>query len=463
MSTVTEVFGPAAPNPWALKIPRPIVCSNPDLIMGMELEIEGCPLSADTYTRLVSKLGWQVTTDNSLRGANVNTAGNVVDGNAYEFISRPMRAQTLLYSLEEFFAVTKFEKANYSDRTSVHVHVNCTNLTVDQVSTVALLYTVVEEILFGFVGENRENNIYCIPWTQCRMNHDLVRRMADNATDTVRRWQKYTALNLLPLAEHGTVEFRHMDGTSDIKKLTTWVNLIGSIFAYATATELTALIEEIKTLNSTSEYESFFHRVLGDSLPYDDQYRSQLEAGILTAKYGLVNWKRTKKIGLSGGTPDDYEEAPQVAPRARDAARLNTAAFARWDAAPVMPATEPNRFDPWPEVGTEIQLTRDNRLNTTENTFLMNPTNRLMRSYSVRAAGDHNVITITRSPGAGSPVRTVAGNRARQELAEATQRHAAAMQEAMNAMAPRAAQPVAANLYAAPAPRWFDNEDEIVD
>lgn len=441
--TISKLFEVRRPTPWVLEVPKGYPSTNPELIMGMELEIEGCPSSDGWYAKRLNPLGWTVTTDNSLRGNNVNTNGNLVEGNAFEFISRPMAAQTLAFSLEEFFKVTSFNEKNYSDRTSVHIHANCTDLSVEQVSTLALAYTVAEDILFRFVGENRENNIYCIPWNQCRMNYDIVQKMADHPNETVRRWQKYTALNLLPLQEHGTVEFRHMNGTPDLKKLHTWINLIGSLFAFATKTELTALIEEIKRLNSTSEYESFFHRVLGDNLPYTDEYRASLESGVLSAKYSLINWKRANKIGLSGGTTVNFEEqleAMAAAPVRRAGARRSLAemqaaavaegarnplaqAFRQPPAAPMWgqpaPAEAPtrppetNRVNPWPLTGHRVWLSdrhaQGRQLNDAENRTLLETANRLGNSYRVRTDPVFGMyLDIIAQPPANSTMLTVA-------------------------------------------------------
>jgi hypothetical protein len=150
------------------------------------------------------------------------------------------------------------------------------------------------------------------------------------------------------------VEFRQMHGTADMKKLTTWINLIGCIFKYGTNTELTELIKEIKSLNSTSEYEVFFGRVLGNYLPYTPDYRTSLEGGIISAKYGLINWKKDKKEAkdASAGSAvyntdwpapiDDVEEDEEEPERPM------------FRQVPVPPPH--NRFIPWPPVGTRLPI-----------------------------------------------------------------------------------------------------------
>lgn len=274
---------------WPVKFPKVsklkgvgIPCTNPTLVIGLELETENISTRIE-YDQLVRPLHFDCHADGSLRGYST------------EFITKPMESTTALLALTKFFEATKFTEDNYSDRCSVHVHVNCTDMSMEQLSSVALLYTVVEEILFEFVGGSRDTNIYCIPWNQCRNHLDLVNDFLLNPHVALKRWSKYTALNLLPLATQGTIEFRQMHGTADMKKLTTWINLIGSIFKYARFIPLEALVQEIRGLNTVSTYEMFFTKVLEGSLPYNEVYQSKLEEGIIFAKFSLIKHSNTSK------------------------------------------------------------------------------------------------------------------------------------------------------------------------
>lgn len=292
MSTVSDAYGMRVPRPW--KYADTVACTNPDLIVGLELETENCRNSDEAYSRIGSPLGIDVKTDNSLR---------VVDGNlAYEFITKPTMMKNVLATLGEFFKQTGFNDDNYSDRCSVHVHVNCTDMTFEQVSAVALIYTVVEQILFEFVnqrpgnkeGWSRDTNIYCVPWNQCRDHLNLVYNFTKNPAIALRRWQKYTALNLLPLTRFGTMEWRHMHGTADMAKLTTWLNIIGAIYKHAKTTPFEDLVKDVQGLNTESHYGKFFDTVLGGQLPYNDTYRQAMEEGCILAKYSMINWSLEK-------------------------------------------------------------------------------------------------------------------------------------------------------------------------
>ena len=282
MTLVQEAFGISKPAVKSFKPSDQFKLVNPALIIGMELETENLQMGTYEYEVIGKNTNFSVTQDGSLRG------------NAFEFISKPMRSDAALGALNSFFTQTKFDERNYTDRCSVHVHVNCVDLSLDNVAALAVLYTVVEEILFSYVGGNRDSNIYCIPWSQCRSHLDLVQRFLADPSTVLRKWNKYTALNLLPLAKQGTVEFRQMHGTANMEKLSTWINIIGSLFKNATEYKLNDLITEIKTLNSTSQYEMFYNKILSGILPYNELYRQKMEEGVIFAKYSLISMSKNK-------------------------------------------------------------------------------------------------------------------------------------------------------------------------
>jgi hypothetical protein len=179
---------------------------------------------------------------------------------------------------------------------------------------------VIEDVLFQFVnhykapteeGYCRDTNIYCIPWSQCRANVMLVNKLLlEPAGTATHRWQKYTALNLLPIQTQGSVEWRHMHGTADMEKLTTWLNIIGSIVKFSKNAGLDDVVKTIKVLNDTSAYQQFFNSILQGYLPYNDTYRGPMADGVINAKNGLLNWELAKSKPKASKLYKTREEAP---------------------------------------------------------------------------------------------------------------------------------------------------------
>lgn len=243
---------------------------NPDLIVGLELEIENWPYFDAAFR------GFTFHSDGSLRGAST------------EAVTRPMYSKYVPEKLESFFKKFGVTEENYSERCSVHVHVNCQNLAVEQVAAICLLYQVTERVLFSFIGNERDTNIFCVPWSQCNLSSRMLGRLLQDANYTVRGWQKYTALNLLPLRDRGTIEFRHMEGTCDVKRITTWLNIIGSIVKYATSRHIDDIRSQIASLNTNSNYEMFIYSVFGDLVEVFTDLRANLQQGVIDCKVAMI-------------------------------------------------------------------------------------------------------------------------------------------------------------------------------
>lgn len=280
-------------TPWTESKLKATPTTNDDLIIGIELEIENLPKGLGRYQEMAYPF-WHVEEDGSLRPR----------GEAWEFISTPAKMGTTLAEMETLFKTLGVSDRNYSDRTSVHIHTNVQDFTQKELSTLFLIYPVFEEVLFQFInhfkapeeqGYCRDTNLYCIPWSACRMNNKAIEKVFQ-AQSTFRHWQKYTALNILPVTDKGTVEWRHMHGTCNMEKLTIWANLIGAIMRYCKSANLDDVVQRIKTLNDVSTYQQFFEEVLRHVLPYDEKYRRLMAEGVVNAKLALINWDGSKEV-----------------------------------------------------------------------------------------------------------------------------------------------------------------------
>lgn len=259
---------------------------------GVEIEVENCRGDFEHYSKLLHP-AWQVKEDHSLR---ITTKGV-----PWEFVTVPLHFSQMVPQIYGFYEKTKFTEDNFSDRCSIHVHANVTDFTTENLGALALYYQVLEEVLFSFVGHHRDSNLYCIPWSQCRISHNIVDKLINQESkQTLKAWQKYTALNLIPIGSLGTVEFRQMHGTADIKKIVSWLTIINRIMTEASKTSLDEAIKQIKGLGKDYQYEKFFDRFMSEVLRFDDNQRTSLDTGIINAKYALIdfNGKKPKKASL---------------------------------------------------------------------------------------------------------------------------------------------------------------------
>lgn len=290
---VRDVFGNMTP-PMA-PYTRGVVgmnTTNDSLLCGIELEIENLRDGMGYYADEAGSF-WAVEEDGSLRPR----------GQAWEFISGAAPMSHVLAETQHLFRRFGIdEERNYSDRCSVHLHTNVQDWTQQQLASLALVYPVFEGALFQFVnhfkkkeeqGYCRDTNLYCIPWSDCRHNRNFVENLFTNPAN-VRNWQKYTALNFLPILDKGTVEWRHLHGTCDMEKITIWFNIIGAMMRYCKNTPFEQIVATIQAMNDVSTYQQFFEEVLMRSLPYNEDYRRLMAEGVINAKYSLINWEANK-------------------------------------------------------------------------------------------------------------------------------------------------------------------------
>lgn len=186
-------------------------------IAGVELEIED--------TQGVSgglPSGWHSEEDGSLRNHGM------------EFISPPLPAESLLSHFNHIHSKLTNYSGNgnhFSDRTSIHVHVNCLDLTQEEVKSVLLWYALFEPVFFAMVAPTRSNNIHCVALDQTSLSEHYRRTLPLY----VQKWSKYTALNLLPLSTQGTIEFRHMEGHNNSERFKEWMLTLKALWEFGQA------------------------------------------------------------------------------------------------------------------------------------------------------------------------------------------------------------------------------------
>ena len=254
--------------------------------LGIEVEVEGL----DEERRDFDSVFWDIKEDGSLRN------------NGWEFVSVPIRGNAVYAALKTLdSSLRKYRGVDFSDRTSVHVHVNVRDMEVESLINMLLIYLVFETILYKHVfdacGKKRDDNIFCVPIGDVGQSLGLAQALSffekGNNLHALHRitanWRKYSGLNLIPIRSFGTIEFRHLGGISNPEKILTWINLLLSMKKYASEIEYTNLKQEILNLNTNSMYEVFTKRVFKRHADHILKYnvRYELEKGVILVKYLL--------------------------------------------------------------------------------------------------------------------------------------------------------------------------------
>jgi hypothetical protein len=246
---------------------------DPNCYIGIEVEVENVP----RFNEDLNNFGWQLHDDSSLRNSG------------REFVSFPLRGQQIPLALELLFKHVFRPGYEFSKRTSVHIHMNVRNLTPTQITAIVCLFTVFEKVLYRFVGHDRDKNIFCVPLQQTLISNALLDAMSNGFKN--HRWYKYSGLNLLPVYTQGSIEFRQLYGTDNTELICTWINLLQRIRSYAAENSLDQILEEIKALNTNSQYDFFVQKVFATEMRFLDlsNLAEDIESGVICVKQCTLN------------------------------------------------------------------------------------------------------------------------------------------------------------------------------
>ena len=290
----------------------------------------------------------------------------------WEYVfSRPMFGEDVVAAVTALCAHAKKKKYKTSIRTGLHVHVDVRDMTQIELARMVVLYSLFEKAVYRFVGNNREENVFCMPWHVA----DQVAFHANNIIsegNDIRRAaealenEKYGGLNLDSLARFGSVEFRHALTTTDADWILKWINLCLSFRRAAQKLDASPL-ELIHNLSAVGVDE--FSRIV-----FEDQFESiwypQLEhdvwaVGVETALNVLPQkQKAIDRASLSWfleGSKEPKKNNKKINPSFL--AFIEANGGKKDEGSPIQPVAEPDqpepilelyRFDFPPEVGVIV-------------------------------------------------------------------------------------------------------------
>ena len=185
--------------------------------IGLEIECEGMNLFGAPIQY------WSCHNDGSLR--------NYKDHPPIEYVLRePIERSEVPKALT--YLSKKLKEAGseiaYSPRTSVHVHVNCQDLTLKQIYQYICLYLIFEERLVEFSGPDRIGNLFCLRAKDAEHFLTVMESaiQTENFNEFFSNELRYTSCNTASLGKFGSLEFRSMRGTVDQELIQLWVDIL---------------------------------------------------------------------------------------------------------------------------------------------------------------------------------------------------------------------------------------------
>lgn len=186
-------------------------------LFGVEVEVEGEMLPREIK-------GFDTKEDGSLRG----------ESHEYVF-TKPLSEDGTLKALKVFSNAFKESVLDMSFRTSVHVHINMSNKTKEELCTFLYLAFLLENALVNYGGEGRIGNRFCLRVQDAEGKvEELYHLFANQGMDVFDQGRvKYSAINLACLRKFGSIEFRSMRGTTDYSTLSVWIQVLNDLFEEA--------------------------------------------------------------------------------------------------------------------------------------------------------------------------------------------------------------------------------------
>ena len=187
--------------------------------VGIEIEVED--ISRSSLQEEQGNL-WEVVPDGSLRPTGAS--GELR-------LPTPGRCgKQLIEALDSADQSPILNRASFSWRCAVHVHVDMRDKTPEDILMAMTLYSLLEPYFFAWDGTGRQESRFCMPWWVCSQDMITASNIANSRnnsefTQQIGVFSKYTALNLAPLRRLGTIEFRHMRSTNKKRRLLEYTNM----------------------------------------------------------------------------------------------------------------------------------------------------------------------------------------------------------------------------------------------
>lgn len=227
--------------------------------IGIEIEAEGSRLpNIDTEV-------WKSERDGSLRGES------------FEYVLRnpvPFEMTTpVLAQMKEMWDENKARVKN-SPNAGVHIHINCSDLTVTQLFNYISLYLVVEELLVRSCGNDRVGNLFCLRAVDAEYLIEVIQEAVRESkldlfhTDDLR----YASINLKALGDYGSIEFRAWRSDGDLEGIAWWAGLLQHLKHLAKVVDNPSqIVAEVSDLRP----KGFYERILGKyakDIPWHPDY-----------------------------------------------------------------------------------------------------------------------------------------------------------------------------------------------
>lgn len=183
---------------------------------GVEMEFFGMTrATANEAIRAAGLTGWRVKSDCS------------VSGSGLELVSPPLSGDAGLDQVRRACAALNANGARVNQTCGLHVHHDASDLGATGVRRVARSYANNQRHIDWLVSESRRTAAgptYCRPWAQDELDYmDQSANTRGYGERYVYAPTRYKTINVQSFSQHGTVEIRQHQGTTNFRKIEAWI------------------------------------------------------------------------------------------------------------------------------------------------------------------------------------------------------------------------------------------------
>lgn len=192
--------------------------------VGIEIEMETkapLPYMPESFIEQ-----WLIELDGSLRGHGRELVLRTpCDYKQATKVMKKLRGDLVKHSVEIMPTI----------RAGVHIHINMQKHCIGDIYKLMSCYYPMETVLAKFCGDGREGNLFCL---RARDAEFALRRAEASVQEKdfyLLRTQelRYSAMNLQSLFNYGSVEFRALGTTKDLKNIDTWIDILWRLKEYS--------------------------------------------------------------------------------------------------------------------------------------------------------------------------------------------------------------------------------------
>lgn len=232
--------------------------------LGIEFEFEGVKTSKPKLAEIKGSY-WEEHKENSLHDSGLEFA-----------FRQPMFGKDVIEAVSALLKAAKDEQWRISLRTGLHVHQEVRDMTYAQLVGELTYYALLEPALYAWAGDDRESNNFCAPWYKCEGSvydaanivHLMYKRLqserAESLLQACENFHKYAGLNLRPLHNFGSIEFRHLKTTIDPTRVFKWINIILSLKKAALNSPDSTMV--IVTQSTKQGFKKLVYNIFGEEL-----------------------------------------------------------------------------------------------------------------------------------------------------------------------------------------------------